>query len=93
MRDAIGMKFENNELLDAALRNARRFALANLQLNEQVYAQRVTAEQLRQASQKLAALIEASPLAIIVRDIEGRVRELERRRRAHIRLDAGRSAR
>ena len=42
-------------------------------MNEQVYAQRVTAEQLRQASQKLAAMIEASPLAIVARDVEGRV--------------------
>jgi diguanylate cyclase (GGDEF)-like protein/PAS domain S-box-containing protein len=73
IREAIGMKFENSELLAQLSQSHAESRLANLQLNDQVYAQRVTAEQLRQASQKLAALIEASPLAIIVRDVEGRV--------------------
>ncbi|MGZ8263328.1 MAG: EAL domain-containing protein [Burkholderiales bacterium] len=71
--EAIGMKFENSELLARLSETHATSRMANLQLNEQVYAQRVTAEQLRQASQKLAALIEASPLAIIVRDIDGRI--------------------
>jgi diguanylate cyclase (GGDEF)-like protein/PAS domain S-box-containing protein len=73
LKDAIGMKFENIELLDrlSDLNVAAR--QANLQLNDQVYSQRVTAEELRQASQKLAAMIDASPLAIISRDVEGRV--------------------
>jgi diguanylate cyclase (GGDEF)-like protein/PAS domain S-box-containing protein len=73
LKEAIGMKFENSELLDrlSDLNVAAR--RANHQLNEQVYSQRVTAEQLRQASQKLAGMIDASPLAIVARDVEGRV--------------------
>jgi diguanylate cyclase (GGDEF)-like protein/PAS domain S-box-containing protein len=73
IREAIGMKFENSELLAQLSRSHADSRLANQKLNDQIYAQRVTAEQLRQASQKLGALIEASPLAIIVRDVEGRV--------------------
>ena len=73
IRDSLGMKFENSELLAQLSETHAASRQANAQLNEQVYAQRVTAEQLRQASQKLSALIEASPLAIVVRDTEGRV--------------------
>jgi diguanylate cyclase (GGDEF)-like protein/PAS domain S-box-containing protein len=73
IREAIGMKFENTELLSQLSQTHAASRLANLQLNDQVYAQRVMAEQLRQTSQKLTALIEASPLAIIVRDVQGRV--------------------
>lgn len=71
--EAISMKFEKNELVARISETHAASKVANLQLNEQVYAQRVTAEQLRQASQKLGALIEASPLGIIVRDVQGRV--------------------
>src|SRR5687767_6188361 len=73
LKNAITMKFENSELLDrlSDLNVAAR--RANLQLNEQVYSQRVTAEQLRQASEKLASMIQSSPLAIIARDVQGRV--------------------
>jgi diguanylate cyclase (GGDEF)-like protein/PAS domain S-box-containing protein len=73
IREAIAMKFENNELVAQLSESHSASRLANLKLNDQVYAQRVMAEELRQASQKLAALIEASPLAIIVRDVDGRV--------------------
>jgi diguanylate cyclase (GGDEF)-like protein/PAS domain S-box-containing protein len=73
IRDAIAMKFDNNELLIQLSESHSASREANQRLNDQVYAQRVMAEELRQASQKLAALIEASPLAIIVRDVEGRV--------------------
>ncbi|MEA3156997.1 MAG: hypothetical protein QOK44_4586, partial [Betaproteobacteria bacterium] len=73
IRDAIGMKYENTELLARVSETHAASRLANLQLNDQIYAQRVTAEQLRQTSQKLSALIQASPLAIIVRDVEGRI--------------------
>ena len=72
-RESIAMKFENSELVSRLSETHAASRMTNLQLNEQVYAQRVTAEQLRQASQKLAALIQASPLAIIVRDVDGRV--------------------
>jgi diguanylate cyclase (GGDEF)-like protein/PAS domain S-box-containing protein len=72
-RESIAMRFENNELVSRLSETHAASRLTNLQLNEQVYAQRVTAEQLRQASQKLGALIQSSPLAIIVRDVEGRV--------------------
>jgi PAS domain-containing protein len=73
IRQSLGMKFENSELLAQLSEIHAASKHANLQLNEQVYAQRVTAEQLRQASQKLGARIEASPHAIVVRDVEGRV--------------------
>ena len=73
IRDAIGMKFENTELVTQLSQSHAASRVANLQLNDQIYAQRVMAEELRQASQKLAALIEASPLAIIVRDVQDRV--------------------
>jgi diguanylate cyclase (GGDEF)-like protein/PAS domain S-box-containing protein len=73
IRDAIAMKFENSELLAQLSDSHASSRVANQRLNDQVYAQRVLAEELRQTSQKLAALIESSPLAIIVRDVEGRV--------------------
>src|SRR5690349_19471283 len=73
VRDAIAMKFENSELVAQLSETHAVSRLTNLQLNEQVYAQRATAEQLRQASQKLGALIQSSPLAIVVTDVEGRV--------------------
>lgn len=73
LQQAIEMKYENVELLARLSESHAASRLANVQLNDQIYAQRVTAEQLRQASQKLGALIEASPLGIIVRDMEGRV--------------------
>ncbi len=73
LQEAIGMKFENTELLVQLSETHAASRQANLQLNEQVYAQRVTAGELRQASQKLSAMIEAAPLAIVARDAEGRV--------------------
>jgi diguanylate cyclase (GGDEF)-like protein/PAS domain S-box-containing protein len=73
VRESIAMKFENTELVSRLSETHAASRLTNMQLNEQVYAQRVTAEQLRQASQKLGALIQSSPLAIIVRDVEGRI--------------------
>jgi len=71
--EAIGMKFEKSALVQRLSESHAASKLANLQLNEQIYAQRVMAEELRQASQKLGALIAASPLAIIVRETDGRV--------------------
>jgi diguanylate cyclase (GGDEF)-like protein/PAS domain S-box-containing protein len=73
LQEAIGMKFENSELLARLSETHSASRQTNLQLNEQIYSQRVTAEQLRQASQKLGAMIEASPLAIVARDVEGRI--------------------
>jgi len=73
IQEAIAKQFENNDLLARLSETHAASRQANLQLNEQVYTQRVTAEQLRQASQKLAAMIEASPLAIVANDVEGRI--------------------
>jgi len=73
IQEAIAMKFENSELVARLSETHAASRQANLQLNEQIYAQRVTAEQLRQASQKLRAMIEASPLAIIALDTSGLV--------------------
>src|SRR3712207_2057845 len=73
IQEAIAKQFENNELLMRLSETHAASRQTNLQLNEQVYTQRVTAEQLRQASQKLAAMIEAAPLAIVASDVEGRI--------------------
>ncbi|HUP95732.1 MAG TPA: EAL domain-containing protein [Burkholderiales bacterium] len=73
IREALAMKFQHSELLAQVSAMHAAQSEANVQLNEQIYTQRLTAEQLRQASQKLSALIEASPLAIIVGDIAGYV--------------------
>lgn len=78
MRKAIGAKFEQRELAALLVKTQADSRTAKLQLNEQVYAQRVTGEELRQASQKLMALIEASPVAIVVCDVEGRVESWNR---------------
>jgi diguanylate cyclase (GGDEF)-like protein/PAS domain S-box-containing protein len=73
IHEAIVNQFENNELLARLSESHAEARQANLQLNEQVYTQRVTAEQLRQMSQKLAAMIDASPLAIVANDVRDRV--------------------
>ena len=73
IRDAIGTRLEKDELAAKLSDTHAAAKFTNLQLEERVYAERVMAEELRQASQKLGALIEASPLAIIVFDVQGRV--------------------
>lgn len=66
MRESLRVKFEN-----AAL--AEKMSEANRQLSERVAEQQRFEEIMRQATQRFEALIEASPLAIIVCDAEGRV--------------------
>jgi len=66
MRESLRVKFEN-----AAL--AAKMSDANRQLSERVAEQQRFEEIMRQATQRFEALIEASPLAIIVCDADGRV--------------------
>ncbi|MCW5602953.1 MAG: PAS domain S-box protein [Burkholderiales bacterium] len=73
IRESLGVKFENSALL-AQLSDAHEQARqGNRELSERVALQQRTADELRQASRKLEALITASPLAIVVQDVEGRV--------------------
>ncbi len=78
IREALSTTFEKDELATRLAETQAASRLAKSQFNEQVYAQRVMAEELRQASQKVGALIEASPLAIIVCDVQGRVESWNR---------------
>ena len=66
MRESLRVKFENSALVE-------RLSQANRELSGRVAAQQRAEEVLRQTSEKFEALIDASPLAIILRDAEGRV--------------------
>jgi len=66
VREALRAKFENASLVGELSRT-------NRELSERIAAQQRSEEVLRQTSKKFEALIEASPLGIIVRDAEGRV--------------------
>jgi diguanylate cyclase (GGDEF)-like protein/PAS domain S-box-containing protein len=70
---AIGIKFENADLVTRLSAASRQIEQANAQLQEKLRSQEDIREALRQASQKLEALIKAAPLAIILRDAEGRI--------------------
>jgi len=66
MRDALRAKFENSALV-------AQLSQANRELSGRIAAQQRDEEALRQTTEKFEALIDASPLAIILRDAEGRV--------------------
>jgi diguanylate cyclase (GGDEF)-like protein/PAS domain S-box-containing protein len=66
VRESLRVKFENAALVT-------RLSDANRELSDRVAEQGRYEEIMRQATQRFQALIEASPLAIIVRDPEGRV--------------------
>jgi diguanylate cyclase (GGDEF)-like protein/PAS domain S-box-containing protein len=70
IQEAIAKQVENDGLLARLSESHAASRQANLQLNEQVHTHRVTVEQLRQASEKLAAMIEASPLAIVASGVD-----------------------
>ena len=76
MRESLHVKFENSALIARLSEAHAQSEAANNELNDRMAAQQRTAEELRQASRKLEALIAASPLAIIVRDSEGRIERL-----------------
>lgn len=61
IRDALRVKFENVALVE-------QLSQANRELSERVGAQQRTEDALRQTSQQLEALIDASPVAIMARD-------------------------
>jgi len=66
MRETLVARFENVDLVEQLSRT-------NSELSERVAAQQRAEEVLRQTTEKFEALIDASPLAIILRDAEGRV--------------------
>jgi diguanylate cyclase (GGDEF)-like protein/PAS domain S-box-containing protein len=66
MRESLHAKFENAGLVE-------QLSAANRELSERIVAQQHAEEVLGQTSKRLEALIDASPLAIVVRDTEGRV--------------------
>ena len=70
---SIRVKFENADLV-ARLQSAnQQVQQSNQQLESKIGSQQRVQEALRQESQKFAALINASPLAIVVRDANGLV--------------------
>ena len=66
VRESLRVKFENAALVT-------RLSDANRELSDRISEQSRYEEIMRQATQRFEALIEASPLAIIVRDADGRV--------------------
>jgi PAS domain-containing protein len=73
MLESLRVKFENAALLDQLSEAHSRSSVDNQDLTERFVSQQQTAEELRLASQKLEALVDASPLAIVLRDAEGRI--------------------
>ncbi len=71
IRESLRMKYENSKLIRRLSAAHAESEAINAQLNERVSLEQHTAEQLRQATQKFRALINASPLAIVVRDAQG----------------------
>lgn len=65
------IKFENAELIARLSAANQQVQQSNEQLTGKLESQARTQEELRQASQKFQALINASPLAIVVRDANG----------------------
>lgn len=78
MRESLRAQFENNELLRELYEAHGAAREANRRLNEQNLVQRRTAEELRATTHKLQALVESSPLAILVLDREGRIQKWNR---------------
>lgn len=68
---SIRIKFENADLVARLSSANQQVQQSNERLEEKVKSQHRTEEALRQASQKFQALINASPLAIVVSDAEG----------------------
>ncbi|MBI2296983.1 MAG: EAL domain-containing protein [Betaproteobacteria bacterium] len=66
VRESLRFRFQNASLVE-------RLSQTNRELSGRIAAQQRSEEVQRQTKEKFEALIEASPLAIIVRDAEGRV--------------------
>lgn len=71
--ESLHIKYENSGLIRRLSEAHAQSERVNVQLSEHIAGQQHTAEQLRQASQKFKALINASPLAIVVRDAGGMI--------------------
>lgn len=68
---SIRIKFENADLIARLSVSNRQVQQSNEQLREKVESQERIQEALRQASHKFGALINSSPLGIVVRDADG----------------------
>ncbi len=73
IRESLQVKFENADLIDRLAASNHQLSSANERLTERVAADLRNEEALRETSQKFDALIDASPLAIIIRDSQGRI--------------------
>jgi diguanylate cyclase (GGDEF)-like protein/PAS domain S-box-containing protein len=66
MRDSLRVKFDNSALVE-------QLSAANRELSERIASQNRTEEDLRQTTQQVEALIDASPVSIIARDRDFRI--------------------
>ena len=73
IRESLQTRFENAELVTKLSDVNAEMQVANRQLGERIAQGQKTAEALRQTTQKFETLIDASPLAILVRDALGRI--------------------
>jgi diguanylate cyclase (GGDEF)-like protein/PAS domain S-box-containing protein len=73
IRDSLRVKFENVDLVQRLPRAHADISAAHDRLNQQFEEQRVTAEQLLRARRSLEALIDAAPIAIVLRDQQGTI--------------------
>ncbi|MDH5535195.1 MAG: diguanylate cyclase, partial [Betaproteobacteria bacterium] len=78
IQESLQVKFENAELIERLAESNDELRAANYRLRERVAADRRNEEALRETSQKFEALIDASPLAIIIRDAQGRIEKWNR---------------
>jgi diguanylate cyclase (GGDEF)-like protein/PAS domain S-box-containing protein len=76
--NSLRMRFENRELVARLSQANRESGEANRQLTEQIQHGQKSEEALRQSTERLEALIEASPLAIIVQNERGVVKRWNR---------------
>jgi len=70
---AIRIRFENSELIERVSAANMDVQRSNEELADKIAMQDRSQEALRQATQRLEALIESSPLAIVLRDARGMV--------------------
>ena len=73
VRESLRVRFENADLLERLAESNQQLRAANDRLCERVSADLRNGEALRETSQKFEALIDASPLAIVILDAQGRV--------------------
>jgi diguanylate cyclase (GGDEF)-like protein/PAS domain S-box-containing protein len=73
VRESLQVNLENADLVALLADSNERLRAANQQLTERAVADYRMTEALRETSQKFDALLDAAPLAIIIRDAQGRI--------------------